>query len=229
MKGLRMNYNLTDKQRAAITWMVEANSKGELEDEFSVAWVLGSRGGIIIGHSGTELSEEVPEITQGVLDALESEGLIMQEIRYQTKTRRSGSAKNPRSTESQSERSRRCMLTRKAYEAVDSDFVLPDPQPTSANFYLYGEVNQSIIGTQNRAELTNNFDFRSTEQQIERDGGEDKEELKRALAQVERLLERGEYLDRGALAQFSGVMERHSWFTGSVTQALLGFATQAVG
>jgi len=106
--------------------------------------------------------------------------------------------------------------------------VLPDPQPTSASFHFHGDVNQSIIGTQNRAELTNNFDFRSIEQQIEREGGEDKEELKRALAQVERLIERGEYLDRGALAQFSGAMERHSWFTGSVMQALLGFATQAV-
>jgi hypothetical protein len=97
--------------------------------------------------------------------------------------------------------------------------VLPDPEPKSASFHFRGDVNQSIIGTQNRAELTNNFDFRSIEQQIEREGGEDKEELKRALAQVERLIERGEYLDRGALAQFSG----------SVMQALLGFATQAVG
>ncbi len=50
--------------------------------------------------------------------------------------------------------------------------------------------------------------------------------MRRALAQVERLLERGEYLDRGALSQFSGAMEKHSWFTGSVMQALLGFATQ---
>ena len=50
-----------------------------------------------------------------------------------------------------------------------------------------------------------------------------------AIAQVQRLLERSEYLDRGALARFSGAMERHSWFTGSVMQALLGFATQAAG
>ncbi len=90
-------------------------------------------------------------------------------------------------------------------------------------------IHGSVIGTHNTAELTNSFDFQAIEQQIEREGGEDKEELKRALAQVERLLERGEYLDRGALAQFSGAMERHSWFTGSVMQALLGFATQAAG
>lgn len=163
-----------------------------------------------------------------MLDALEREGLIIQDIKYQTKTTTSGT-KRPRVSQRESETSRWCTLTQKAYDAVDSGFVLPAPQPTSANFIFHGDVNQSIIGTQDRVELTNNFDFRSVEQQIEREGGEDKEELRQALAQMERLLERGEYLDRGALSKFSGAMERHSWFTGSVMQALLGFATQAGG
>jgi hypothetical protein len=104
-----------------------------------------------------------------------------------------------------------------------------DPQPTFASFHFHGDVNQSIIGTQDRAKLTNNFDFRSIKQRIDRDGGEDKEELRQALAQVERLLERGAYLDRGALSRFSETMQRHEWFTGSVMQALLGLATQIVG
>ncbi len=34
----------------------------------------------------------------------------------------------------------------------------------------------------NRVELTNNFDFRSIEQRIDRDGGADKKELREALA-----------------------------------------------
>lgn len=100
---------------------------------------------------------------------------------------------------------------------------------SGTTFNLYGNVQGSVIGTHNTAELNNSFDFRAIEQRIEEEGGEDKEELRRALAQVERLIERGEYLDRGALSQFSGAMEKHSWFTGSVMQALLGFATQAVG
>ena len=116
-----------------------------------------------------------------MLDALESEGLIIQDIKYQTKTRKART-KRLHETQKKSETSRRCTLTRRAYEAVDSNFVLPDPEPTSARFHFHGDVNQSIIGTQNRAELTNNFDFRSIEQQIEREGGEEKEELKRALA-----------------------------------------------
>ena len=96
-------------------------------------------------------------------------------------------------------------------------------------FQFYGNVQGSVIGTHNTAELTNSFDFRAIEQKIEEKGGEDKEELRRALAQVQRLLERGEYLDSGALSQFSGAMERHSWFTGAVMHALLGFATQVAG
>lgn len=184
---------------------------------------------MIIGNNGTEQSEGGPEITQGVLNALESEGLIRQDIRCQTKTRRSGTAKNPRVTETQSEQSRRCTLTGRAYEAVDSGFVLPDPQPTSASFHFHGDVNQSIIGTQNRAELTNNFDFRSIEERIEREGGEDKQELHEALSEVRYILESGQSMGRGALSRFSETMQRHEWFTGSVMQALLGFITQAGG
>jgi hypothetical protein len=100
-------------------------------------------------------------------------------------------------------------------------------QPSvSTVFNISGNVYSSVIGTHNTAELISSFDFRAIEQRIEHEGGQDKEELKRALAQVERLLERGEYLDRGALSQFSAVMEQHSWFTNAVVQALLGFATQ---
>lgn len=117
-------------------------------------------------------------------------------------------------------------LTRKGIDEVEGNNQTPDAGST---FNIYGPVQGSVIGTHNTAELTNSFDFRSIQERIEREGGEDKEELKRALAQVERLLERGEYLDRGALSQFSGAMERHSWFTGAVAQALIGFATQAMG
>jgi hypothetical protein len=222
-----MDYNLTEKHKEVITWLVEANRRGELADEFSVAWYTGG-GQLLGGRSGVAPSEEEPEITRGVLDALESEGLILQEIRYQTRTRRTGT-KRQRTTEKQSETSRRCTLTQKAYDAVDSGFVLPDPQPTSANFHFHGDVTQSIIGTQNRAELTNNLDLRAVEQRIDQEGGADAEELRQALAEVRRLLESGDRIDRGALSRFSETMQRHEWFTGSVMQALLGFATQAGG
>jgi len=113
-------------------------------------------------------------------------------------------------------------ITTKGVDEVEGN----KPQDAGATFQFYGNVQGSVIGMHNSAELTNTFDFRAIEQRIEEEGGEDKEELRQALAQVQRLLERGDYLDRGALSRFSGVMEKHSWFTGSVMQALLGFATQ---
>lgn len=117
-------------------------------------------------------------------------------------------------------------LTARGIAAVEGD----EPQATTGpTFQFYGNVQGSVIGTHNKAELRNTFDFRSIEERIEREGGDDKEDLKQALARVKRLVECGDYLDRGALSEFSGAMERHSWFTGSVMQALLGFATQAAG
>ena len=223
-----MEYNLTDKQRSAITWMVEANRRGELEEEFSVMGFLGSPTLSLMNTSNGTVLEAIPDVTYGVLDSLHSEGLIQQNIKYKTQTRTSGSKKNPRISETRSEQRRRCSLTRRAYEAVDSNFVLPDPQPTAASFHFHGNVSQSIVGTQTRAELTNNMDFGSVREQIDREGGDDREELHTALDHVERLVERGEYLDRGELSRFSGLMERHSWFTGAVMSALLGFATQAI-
>ena len=103
------------------------------------------------------------------------------------------------------------------------------PQHVTTNFNISGPVHGSVIGTHNTTELTNNFDFRSVEQQIDNEGGEDKEKLYAALEEVRNLLESGEALDRGALSEFSGVMERHSWFTGAVAAAIIGFATQMVG
>lgn len=102
----------------------------------------------------------------------------------------------------------------------------PRPQQNVSNVFNIQNAPGSVIGTHNTAELTNNFDFRRMEAEIEEKGGEDEEELREALEEVRRLLVSGEKLDRGELARFSDALERHSWFTGSVTSALLGFATQ---
>ena len=115
-------------------------------------------------------------------------------------------------------------ITAKGVDQVEGN--KPEPQSVSNIFNISGSVHGSVIGTHNTTELTNNFDFRRIEAEIEEKGGEDKEELREALEEVRRLLESGEKLDRGGLAQFSSTLEKHSWFTGSVMQALLGFATQ---
>lgn len=52
---------------------------------------------------------------------------------------------------------------------------MPNLQPTSASFHSHGDVSQSIIGIQNRAELTNNFDLGNIRERIERKGAKIKE------------------------------------------------------
>lgn len=220
-------YNLTEKQKEALTWMVQKNRNDELDEEFTVVWVMGPDRCIIISPSGNEPSD-IPELSPGILDALAGAELIRQTIKTETKTRKGGTSKNPKFTEKESERSRTCTLTKRAFEAVDNDFMMPDSEPNSPSFNFYAPVNQSIIGTQTRAELTNYINMSEIRERIERDGGDDKAELHEALNQVERIVERGEYVDRGMLSRFSAVMERHSWFTGSIMDLLLGFVTQSV-
>lgn len=106
------------------------------------------------------------------------------------------------------------------------------PPSVSTVFNMSGSTfHGSVVGTNNTAELVNNFDLRSVEieQQIEEHGGADKQELRDALAEVRQILASEDSLERGRLARFSGVMERHSWFTGAIAQAIAGFATQAIG
>lgn len=114
-----MAYNLTDPQKDLLRWMVEENRAGRLPDEFRVHWMIGA----ILEYQG---QGDQPEITPGALDALEAAGLLIGTPSIQTKTSQSGSTKKPKFTESQSESSRRVVITARAAEAVASDFDAPD-------------------------------------------------------------------------------------------------------
>lgn len=67
----------------------------------------------LISSAGSD--DDLPEITQGALDVLVANDLILCAINYET--RKSGS---------QHESKRRCTLTGRAYEAVDKNFDAPD-------------------------------------------------------------------------------------------------------
>ena len=103
-----MAYNLTDKQKNLLRWIVTAVRNSSLEEEFMVVWVHG--GGHIENYRG-----ERPELTSGSLDALQSSGMLLCAVRHQ------GSSSG-RSYES----SRTVTLLGEAYRAVDSDFATPD-------------------------------------------------------------------------------------------------------
>jgi len=117
-------------------------------------------------------------------------------------------------------------ITAKGIEHVEGS-LQQQAAPTSVAFNI-GTAERSIIGTQTHAQLEANINFENLELEIEQRGGEDKEALREALKRIEELVEDRDSIRRGELAEFSEVMEKHSWFTGAVAQALIGFATQAL-
>lgn len=114
-----MSYSLTESRKTLVSKLVDAVRKGELEEEFTVQWLQGE--GFILEYR----AEEPPAISQGSLDALEEAGLIVASPNYKTETKVS-KQKNPKTTQRHTETSRRCTLTGTAFEAVDSNFAVPD-------------------------------------------------------------------------------------------------------
>jgi hypothetical protein len=111
-------YNLTEGQRELAKWMVGAVRDQRMAEKFMVSWISGE--GVIL-----EVRGEHPTITKGALDSLAAAGLIVAHVNYETKTTQSGQ-RRPKVTQTQRESSRRCTLTGRAFEAVDSDFDAPD-------------------------------------------------------------------------------------------------------
>jgi hypothetical protein len=109
-------YNLTDNQKALAKWLVQEVRAGKLDESFEILWINS------MAHPTPQAqilncksSEETYEVTMGGLDALAANKLIICESSY--KTWQSGTPYEHR---------RRCTLTGKIYEAVDSDFDSPD-------------------------------------------------------------------------------------------------------
>lgn len=113
-----MAYSLTDGQKALATWLVGAVRENTISEEFMVNWF--QEEGAILQAAGAH-----PEITKGVLDALETAGLLISGANTEIKTTTTG-RKNPKLRQRERETSRRCTLTGKAFEAVDSGFDAPD-------------------------------------------------------------------------------------------------------
>jgi hypothetical protein len=111
-------------------------------------------------------------------------------------------------------------VTKEGREAVRTNFQRIAPTSTQFTFTapVYGNVVNSNTGT-----VSSSYVFNELEAEIER-RGEDVEELKEMVHEINRLLQEGDALPRGALARFSTLMERHSWITGSIAQFLLQYA-----
>ncbi|SDM19349.1 TIGR02391 family protein [Catalinimonas alkaloidigena] len=102
-------YNLTDNQKDVLKWLISQVREGNLEEEFSLVSLYG--GLDFIGQVRFD-RDKAPVITKGTIDALHNDKLLHCQISYSNKTG--------------VESSRRCTLTGKAYEAIDSNFDAPD-------------------------------------------------------------------------------------------------------
>jgi hypothetical protein len=114
-----MSYNLTDSQKDLAKWFVEKVRNKVLPEEFYVVWLNDT--GRIIDFKG-----EHPIVTKGMLDALSAADLLICVPDYKTTTSQSGSRAHPNLSYQQREVNRRCTLTGKSYEAVNSNFKAPD-------------------------------------------------------------------------------------------------------
>lgn len=71
--------------------------------------------------------------------------MIVQDIKYRTRTHTRVTSRNPRIESTQSETSRRITLTGKAYEAVNNDFNEMQPPLRTWGDVLYGTSDQAPI------------------------------------------------------------------------------------
>jgi hypothetical protein len=114
--------NLTETQKRILRWLVEEVRVGNLdEEEIWFAWTF--NGTSLVGYKGNP--RNIPEVKTTTLDALQSSGCLTcdRSRRYEYK----------------------CALTAKAYEAVDSNFVVVRNQQTGLeNVSADGDINANI-------------------------------------------------------------------------------------
>lgn len=220
-----MEYELTGDEKSLVTWMVNANQRGELGKRFRVLWTMG--GGVIEEYDG---SDEQPQLLPECLDALEEEGLLRCKRDTQTKTSTQGS-KKPKTTQRDVEVGRRCSITEEARKAVENGFVKPEPEPprppvVNQTNHFHAEVNYSAIGPNSHVELTQNLDLGAVRERIDKDGGEYADDLHELLDVAESASREGKALEPGALSEFNEAMQNRSWIVSPVVSLLLGLATQ---
>jgi hypothetical protein len=116
-----MHYSdLTENQKDLARWFEKQISGGDLPEEFVISWISEERVEIS-GFRG-----KPPAISKGMLDALAAAELLICDPEYQFSDYKLESIHGPVTQRKQLELRRRCVLTGKAFEAVNSNFATPD-------------------------------------------------------------------------------------------------------
>jgi hypothetical protein len=98
-------------------------------------------------------------------------------------------------------------------------------QGASGDIHFHDSVQESIIGVEQHAEQPPYLDMRALEIEIDRRGGLYAQDLKRMLEEIRT----SPTLERGFLAQFGGLVERHPWIMRPLAQVLLDWARRRAG
>jgi hypothetical protein len=138
-----MEYNLTEKQKDILRWIVRKIREGSLEEEFRVYQFAGDESVRISDYKG----EDIPQITRGLLDVLVQVGMMNCTPHFhKTNSGRTFEA------------FRTCVLLGLAYEAVDRNFEAPEVQPpqitVGAIVHSMSGGNVQAVGIAEDAEIS---------------------------------------------------------------------------
>lgn len=84
-----------------------------------------------------------------------------------------------------------------------------------------GDVNNSIVGTQQNATITKGYSIEDLTKLIESHNSDDKELLKEMISTLENVVLNKEPVKKGLLSKFSDVMSRNEWIIAPVMTFLL--------
>lgn len=118
---------------------------------------------------------------------------------------------------------KRKAFAKKAYYLTKVEQAQRETQQPSVTFNL-GDVQNSIIGTQQQASLTNNFSDKELLSLIEKNCGEDKEQMTEMLKAINAIIENNTPVQKGTFAQFSDAASKYGWLLGPIATKLLNYS-----
>ena len=101
-------------------------------------------------------------------------------------------------------------------------------QNNATSVFNIGTVNNSVAGIGNTITVNYESALADIKEKVSDYSGDDKAELNQIINLLEMMLDNQVPVTKGLLSKFSGVMENHSWLTGSIASALLGWLTTAL-
>lgn len=107
-----------------------------------------------------------------------------------------------------------------AYYVMESDYQ-KQKQSHQSTIFNIGEVNNSVVGTQQNATVNNGYSIDDLNRLIEQHDSLDKELLKEMVSLLENAVSDKKPIHKGFLAKFAGVLQRNEWITAPIATFIL--------